>query len=269
MLVMLGMGLTLKLQDFQQILKMPRAVSVGVAAQYMIMPGLGWAIAKGLQLPTHFAVGLILVACCPGGTASNVVTFIARGDVALSVVMTLCSTILAIVLTPVLTMGLAGEYVAVDGTQLFWSTVQVVFIPLVLGISLNQWFPHAVGRILPVAPIISVLGICLICAGIFASNAAAIFTYGVLLVLAVFLLHGLGFLLGYYAARLAGYSAITARTISIEVGMQNSGLGIALARQAFSNPLTAVPAAISSLMHSLIGSLLAGIWRWQVKTYSS
>ncbi|BCX12679.1 MAG: transporter [Thermosynechococcus sp.] len=263
MIVMLGMGITLSWQEFQAVGLMPRTVALGFVGQYVIMPTAGWLVAQLYQLPTPFAVGLILVACCPGGTASNVVTFIARAHVALSVVMTLCSTLAAIILTPLLTKLLAGQYVEVNALQLFWGTVQVVLLPILVGLALNTKAPTLVKKMLPISPLISVLGICVICGGVFAASAKAILSHGLQLLAAIVSLHSLGFLGGYYLARAVGYSERTCRTIAIEVGMQNSGLGVALARQAFANPLTAVPCAISGVVHSLIGSLLAGFWRWQ------
>lgn len=261
--IMLGMGITLGLDDFKGVLKMPRAIAMGFAAQYSIMPFLGWSVAYALQLDTPFAVGLILVACCPGGTASNVVTYIAKANVPLSVLMTMCSTFGAIVMTPLLTKWLAGTLVPVDAWKLFLDTVQVVLLPVLAGIGLNHFFPRLVKTVLPVAPLISVLTIALICASIIGGSAAAVKTSGFVLLSAVFLLHAGGFWLGYLFARLFGYDRIVCRTVSIEVGMQNSGLGTVLARNNFADPLTAVPCAISATFHSVIGSFLAGIWRIQ------
>ena len=262
-LVMLGMGLTLEPADFKRIGTMPRPIAIGFVAQYTIMPGLGWGIAQALQLDGPFAVGLILVACCPGGTASNIVTYLARADVALSVVMTMCSTFAAVFMTPLLTSWLAGTWVKVDGWGLFTSTAQVVLLPLVLGLVLRRVAPRGVAAVLPAAPLASVLGVMLIVSSIVGANAPAIRASAGPLVLAVFLLHAGGFGLGYLLARLTGQTETTCRTISIEVGMQNSGLGVVLARQNFADPLTAVPCAISSVFHSVIGSLLAGGWRWR------
>jgi BASS family bile acid:Na+ symporter len=262
-IVMLGMGLTLTLDDFRRVLTMPRPVLLGFIAQYTIMPLMGWSVAKLLQLDTPFAVGLILVACCPGGTASNVVTFIAKADVALSVVMTMCSTFAAVAMTPLLTAWLAGTLVRVDGWGLFESTVKVVLAPVLIGVILNRLAPRAVARVMPLAPLVSVLGVALIVASIIGQNGGAIRTCAGGLLLAVFLVHAGGFALGYAAARLFGYPVRVARTVSIEVGMQNSGLGVVLARRHFADPLTAVPCAISSVFHSVIGSALAGWWRWR------
>jgi BASS family bile acid:Na+ symporter len=225
------------------------------------MPSCAWVIAHTLNLPVPYKVGLILVACCPGGTASNVVTYLARANVALSVLMTMCSTAVAIVLTPLLTGWLAGQYVPVNGWQLFVSMIKIVLLPLVLGISLHHLFPKAVRFVLPVGPLVAVVVIALICASIIGSNAAAVRESGLALLGAVFMLHGVAFASGYAFARLFGFENIVCRTVSIEVGMQNSGLATVLARAHFANPLTAIPCAISAVVHSVIGSLLAAFWR--------
>lgn len=260
--IMLGMGITLSVDDFKAVLKKPRAVAAGLVAQYLIMPLLGWSIARLLQLETALAVGLILVSCCPGGTASNVVTYLARANLAVSVLMTMCSTFAAILLTPLLTKWLAGTLVPVDAWGLFWSTVKIVLAPLIVGVGLNRYAPRLVKGILPVAPLISVLTITLICASIIGGSAEHLKRSGGTLLLAVFLLHAGGFGLGYLFARLLGYGVTDCRTVSIEVGMQNSGLGAALAKAHFANlPLAPVPCAVSATFHSVIGSILAGWWR--------
>jgi BASS family bile acid:Na+ symporter len=260
--IMLGMGVTLRVDDFKAVLQKPRAVAAGFVAQYLIMPFLGWSIARMLQLETGLALGLILVACCPGGTASNVVTYLARANVALSVLMTMCSTFGAIILTPLLTKWLAGTLVPVDAWGLFGSTIKIVLAPLVIGVALNRYAPRLVKVVLPVAPLVSVLTITLICASIIGGAAEQLKRSGGTLLLAVFLLHAGGFGLGYLFARLLGYNGTDCRTLSIEVGMQNSGLGAALARAHFANlPLAPVPCAVSATFHSVIGSILAGWWR--------
>ena len=260
--IMLGMGVTLSVADFKAVVKMPRAVAVGFFAQFLIMPGLAWTVAKGLRLPPDFAVGLILVGCCPGGTASNVVTYLARANVALSVLMTMCSTFAAVLMTPLLTKWLAGAYVEVSALRLFLDTVTVVLAPLILGLALNTFFPKVVKRVLPVAPLISVLAIVLVVASILADKAASVRESGGTLLLAVFLLHAGGFGLGWLFAWIFGYGESIRRTIAIEVGMQNSGLGAALAKNNFASlPLAPTPCAISAVFHSVIGSVLAGIWR--------
>ncbi|MGB9602101.1 MAG: bile acid:sodium symporter family protein [Verrucomicrobiia bacterium] len=264
--IMLGMGVTLDISDFKKVLKMPKAILSGFVAQYSIMPFLGWSIAHLLKLEPDFAVGLILVACCPGGTASNVVTYIARANVALSVLMTTCSTFGAIVMTPLLTKWLAGAYVPVDAMALFLDTVKVVLAPVCLGLILHHTIPKTVKFFLPVAPLISVITITLICASIIGQQSERILHSGGKLLLAVFLLHAGGFGLGYLFGVALGYDKIICRTISIEVGMQNSGLGTVLAIRNFPQmPSAPTPCAISATFHSVIGSFLAGIWRWQTE----
>jgi BASS family bile acid:Na+ symporter len=260
---MLGMGLTLTIDDFRSVGRMPKAVALGFVAQFTIMPLLGWSMARLFALETPFAVGLILVSCCPGGTASNVVTYLARANVCLSVVMTMCSTFAAVVMTPLLTSLLAGTLVQVDAWGLFMSTFQVVVLPVVLGLWLNRLTPRLVQRVQLGLPLVSVIVIALICASIIGGSAMAVKGAALRLLGAVFSLHAGGFALGYIVTRLTGWDRTVSRTISIEVGMQNSGLGVVLARRHFADPLTAVPCAISSVFHSVIGSVLAGWWRWR------
>jgi len=263
-IIMLGMGITLSIDDFKQALTMPRSLAMGLAAQFVLMPSSAWLIASALNLPDAYKVGLILVACCPGGTASNVVAYLARANVALSVLMTMCSTAAAILLTPLLTNWLAGQYVPVDGWQLFASMVKIVLLPIVLGVSLHHLFPRAVKYILPIGPLVAVIVIALICASIIGANTATVKESGLALLGAVVLLHSMGFASGYGFARLFGYHALVCRTVSIEVGMQNSGLATVLARSHFADPLTAIPCAISAVVHSVVGSILATIWRTKV-----
>ena len=260
-IIMLGMGLTLSLEDFKEILKRPLWVFVGVFLQYTIMPFLGWSLAYLFRLPNPLAVGLILVACCPGGTASNVVSYLARVDVPLSVTMTAISTLLAVLMTPVLAAWLAGSRIDVNAWGLFWSTVQVVILPVAIGIFLNRFMPKLTKQAIVFSPFVAVIFITLIVASIVGGGRAQIIKSGFRLVLAVFSLHAFGFLFGYVLSRLWIRQVIQARTISIEVGMQNSGLGVVLARQNFTDPLVAIPSAISSVFHSLIASLLAAYWR--------
>ncbi len=264
--IMLGMGITLTFDDFKRVMRMPRPIALGFFGQFLIMPFLGWAIAKGMNLPREFAIGLILVSCCPGGTASNVVTFLARANLPLSLLMTMCSTFGAIFLTPLLTAMYAIEYVSVDVMGLFLSTVQVVLLPLILGLAIHHFFPRLVNAVLDIAPLVSVVAIALICGSIIGGNVESVKAHGVSLATAIVLLHALGFLLGYLFAKLFGYDELIRRTVAIEVGMQNSGLGTVLAKNHFTDSMTgiclpAVPCAISATVHSIIGSILAAFWR--------
>jgi BASS family bile acid:Na+ symporter len=259
--VMLGMGITLGVEDFRRGLAMPRPIAAGFVAQFSLMPLLGWAIARLLALDAPLAAGLILVACCPGGTASNVVCYLARANVALSILMTTASTLGAVVMTPLLTAALAGAYVPVDALGLLRSTAQVVLLPVLAGLALHHAFPRAVDAVTPAAPLVSVAVVTLIVASIIGQSAAEVRTSGPVLLAAVLGLHVGGFALGWAFARLLGYDAAVSRTVSVEVGMQNSGLGVVLARQHFADPITALPCALSAVFHSVIGSLLAGLWR--------
>jgi BASS family bile acid:Na+ symporter len=225
------------------------------------MPVLGLSFGYLFNLPKEYAVGLSLVANCPGGTASNVICYIADLDVALSVTMTTVSTLAAVIMTPSLTSALAGNRLYVDTLGLFWSTVQVIIIPVALGLALRRWIPSATRKIIPVMPVIAVLMITLIVASIIGAGKEPIMTGGLTLFASVFSLHASGFLLGYVLSRIFRSTDIVAKTISVEVGMQNSGLGVVLARQNFASPLVAIPSAISSLFHSLIASVLAALWR--------
>lgn len=259
--VMLGMGVTLSVDDFRGALRTPGLVALGFVAQFTIMPLAGWSVARALALDPPLAAGLILVACCPGGTASNVVTYLARANVPLSILMTTCSTLGAVVMTPLLTAWLAGAYVPVDAFGLVLSTAQVVLLPVLIGIGLHHAAPRLVHTVLPVAPLVSVLVITLICASIIGQSAAEVRAAAPRLLAGVVALHAGGFALGYALPWALGQTTTANRTISIEVGMQNSGLGVVLARQHFADPVTALPCAMSAVCHSVVGSLLAGIWR--------
>ncbi|KAH7659641.1 bile acid:Na+ symporter BASS family protein [Dioscorea alata] len=260
-LTMLGMGMTLTLDDLKGALLMPKEIAAGFILQYTIMPLSGYFVSKMLKLPAHYAAGLILLGCCPGGTASNIVTYLARGNVALSVLMTAASTFAAVIMTPFLTSKLAGQFVTVDPIALFTSTVQVVLAPVIFGAILNQYCNNLVEFVSPVMPFIAVVTVAILCGGAIAQSASVILTSGLQVVFSVCLLHGFGFFLGYLFSRMMGIDVSSSRTISIEVGMQNSVLGLVLANQHFGNPLTAVPCAVASVVHSAYGSLLAGIWR--------
>ncbi|MFK7910694.1 MAG: bile acid:sodium symporter family protein [Akkermansiaceae bacterium] len=258
--IMLGMGLTLSVDDFKAVLRRPWVVGLGVAAQFVIMPLLGWSVATLFDLPPMLKLGLILVSCCPGGTASNVICYLARANVALSVLMTLCSTLAAIVMTPILTKMYASAILDVDAWAMFRSMVTIVLLPVIGGVILNQVFGKKLHGIKKISPVVSILVIVLIVGGVVGATKANIIAHAGGLLVAIFILHALGFLLGYGAGWLTKLAEGDRRTLSIEVGMQNSGLGSALAKQHFSL-LAATPCAISALYHCLIGSFLAAIWR--------
>lgn len=269
-IIMLAMGLTLTFADYARLRQLPRAVAIGVGLQFIVMPLSGWTIAQIMRLEQGLAVGLILVACCPGGTASNIVAYLARGNVALSVTMTMLSTLAAIALTPVLTGELAGAYVEIDRWNLLRNMVAIVLLPVIAGTMLNRIFPRAASAIGSVLPLVAIILVIWIVGGIVGGAKTHIAQHAGQLLLATFLLHMLGFGLGLGLARLAGLSGAQARTVSIEVGMQNSGLGSGLAKtpafaaqfaSAQQAALAPVPAAISAVWHVLIGSILASWWR--------
>ncbi len=265
-IIMLSMGLTLTARDFVRVLEIPRPVLLGVGLQYLIMPFLGFGLARFFELPVDFMIGLILVASCPGGTASNVVCFIARLNVPLSLTLTTCSTLLAVVMTPLLTTWLVevvskdllGTAIQVDTLGLLLNTLKVVILPVTAGVFLNHFFHEKVERITPYTPFLAVLSIVFIVDYILAAKKQSILESGGDLLLAVVTLHFFGFVLGHVLSRVLGVADQNARTISVEVGMQNSGLATELARTNFAAfQLATVPGAISALTHCILGSLFA------------
>lgn len=258
---MLGMGMTMTVDDFKGVLQSPKAVLIGVVAQFVVMPGLAYVLCKLFNLPPEIAVGVILVGCCPGGTASNVITYMAKGNVALSVACTSVSTLLAPVLTPAIFYLLASQWLKIDAASMFISILQVVLLPIVIGLILRTWLKRQVESYIQVMPLVSVIAIVAIVAAIIGGSKAAILQSG-LLILAVVILHnGLGYLLGFAAARFFKLPYADSKAIAVEVGMQNSGLGVALAAVHFAaSPITAVPSTIFSLWHNISGPALATYW---------
>lgn len=257
---MLGMGLTLTFDDFKRVLSAPQQIMTGVVLQYTVMPSLAFIISRVAQLPLDLTIGLCIVGACPGGTASNIVTYLAKADVPLSVAMTTASTVGAVVMTPLLTSLLLGTLVQVDALGLLASTLQVVLFPVLLGCALNQSFPRMVSRITPFSTLSAVLLVAFICGRVMADNSVSVMSAGVRLILGIFALHAGGFFLGYTVSKYGlGIPEKAARTNSIEVGMQNSALGAMLASQHFGqmHPMAAVPCAISACLHSTLGSILA------------
>lgn len=254
--VMFGMGMTLRIRDFKLVFQRPRDVFIGALAQFTIMPALAWLLAKGFGLPPELAAGVILVGTCPGGTSSNVMTYLARGDVALSVSMTMTTTILAPIVTPLLTWWLAGEWVEISLSAMMLSIVQVVILPIVLGIIINTFFEASVQKVVTLLPLISVTAIVLIVGGVVSVSSQRIMETGLLIMLVVMCHNLLGYGIGFLLAKLLHMNMAKAKAISIEVGMQNSGLATSLAMLHF-GATAAIPGAIFSVWHNISGSLAA------------
>jgi BASS family bile acid:Na+ symporter len=255
-IVMFGMGMTLKLADFKLVFQRPRDVFIGALAQFTIMPLLAYFLATAFGLPPELAAGVILVGTCPGGTSSNVMTYLARGDVALSVSMTMTTTVLAPIVTPLLTWWLAGAWVEISLAAMMMSIVQVVILPIVAGLIINSFFEAQVQKVVKVLPLVSVIAIVLIVGGVVAVSSQKIMETG-LLIMAVVMCHNLlGYGTGFLLAKALHMDIAKAKAISIEVGMQNSGLATSLAMLHF-GPAAAIPGAIFSVWHNISGSLAA------------
>ena len=261
---MFGMGMTLSVDDFKEVLKQPKKVAIGVLAQFTIMPLIAFGLAVGFKLPPEVAAGVILVGCCPGGTSSNVMTFLAKGNVALSVAITSCTTLLAPFVTPALILLLASKWLPVSAGAMFLSVVKIVLIPIILGLIAKMLFRKQVEHSVKAMPLVSVIAIVAIVAAVVSGSQQKIAETGLLILLVVILHNSLGYLLGYGVARLLKLDYADRKAIAIEVGMQNSGLGAALAAAHFS-PLAAVPSAIFSVWHNISGSLLATYWSKKLK----
>ncbi len=260
-IIMFGMGMTMTLGDFKSVLQSPKAVTIGVFAQFIVMPALAYLLCKLFNLPTEIAIGVILVGCCPGGTASNVITYMAKGNTALSVACTSVSTILAPILTPAIFYVLASQWIDINAMSMLKTILQVVLFPIVLGLLVRAILKNKVDHYIQVMPLISVVAIVAIVAAIIAGSKAQILESGLMILGVVILHNGLGLLLGFWAARIFKLPYTDCKAISIEVGMQNSGLGVALAAVHFAlSPITAVPSAIFSLWHNISGSALATYW---------
>jgi BASS family bile acid:Na+ symporter len=261
-LIMLGMGITLSVDSFLAVLKRPSVVLLGTLMQYTIMPLAAWIVCQVLKLPPDLAAGVILLGCCPGGTASNVISYLAKADVALSIVLTSVSTLIAFLATPFLTWVFIGQTVDVDVMGMLVSVVNVVIVPVVLGLAINYFFEKRINAVREVFPAISAAAIVIIIAVIIGTNSANLGKSGPLVLLAVILHNGLGLAGGYGVSKVLRFSETEARTIAIEVGMQNSGLSVALAIKHFT-ATAALPGAIFSIWHNLSGAFLAGHWSKQ------
>ncbi|ONI45372.1 sodium transporter [Candidatus Epulonipiscioides gigas] len=267
MIVMFGMGLTLKLEDFKLLFVRPKDVIIGCLAQFTIMPLLAYGLGIIFGLETALLAGVVLVGACPGGTSSNVITYLSKGDVALSVGITSVTTLLAPFLTPAITYALLQTTVSVDMMSMFISILQVVIIPITLGFVINKLFSTVTQKIVSVLPLISLVAICLIIAAVVSSNSERILSIG-FVVFAVVICHNiLGYLCGFGLGRALGLPVEKIKTLSIEVGMQNSGLATSLAATSFSHlAMATVPGAIFSVWHNISGAILANIYtRWKKK----
>lgn len=267
-LIMFGMGMTLSPQDFRIVFSRPKDVIIGCAAQFTVMPLLAWVLSWLFDLPPELALGVILVGCCPGGTASNVITYLAKGDLALSVGMTATSTVLAPLMTPLLTWLMAGKFVDVDAVAMLMSIVYVVIGPIAAGFLIQRYMPRFTRWAVAYLPAFSSLMIALLVAIIVGHNAGQLLKGGMVVVLVVILHNIGGFSLGYVLGRLLGLSDDKRKAISIEVGMQNSGLASSLATIHFAAyPMAVVPGAIFSVWHNVCGAFVAKLFasRWYSK----
>ena len=255
-IVMFGMGITLTFNDFSEVVKHPKSVIVGVVGQFVIMPAIAFALAKLFVLPTDLAIGVILVGACPGGTSSNVMTYLAKGNTALSVACTTISTLLAPLLTPIIFYVLASQWIDIDASAMFASVLKMVLFPLFLGLVIRALFKKQMAQISQTMPLVSVIAIVLILAAVVAGSKDKIIDSG-LLIFGVVVLHNcLGYLVVFLAAKALRLNNYDSKAIAIEVGMQNSGLGAALATAHF-NPIAAVPSAVFSFWHNVSGPILA------------
>ncbi|SFL58541.1 bile acid:Na+ symporter, BASS family [Gracilibacillus orientalis] len=261
-IIMFGMGLTLSTSDFKEAFKRPKEVAIGVVGQFMIMPLLAFALVTLLPVSTEVAVGVILVGCCPGGTSSNVMTYLSKGDTALSVSITAVSTILAPFLTPALIYLFASQWLEVSAGSLFVSIVQIVLVPIVLGLIVQALLKDKVEAGVKAIPLVSVIGIVAIVTAVVSVNHVQIAETGLIIFLIVVLHNALGYLVGYGLGKVMKMDPKQQKAVSIEVGMQNSGLGATLAAAHF-NPLSAVPSAIFSVWHNISGPIVATIFRKQ------
>tara|TARA_B110000879_G_scaffold69485_1_gene97132 strand:+ start:536 stop:1492 length:957 start_codon:yes stop_codon:yes gene_type:complete len=257
--VMFMMGLTLTKADIERIVKDPKPILVGVILQFVLMPVLALTFSKMFQLSNQLTIGMVLVGSCAGGTASNVVCYLAKGDVALSISMTMVSTLVGVIATPLLCAFYLSETVSVDRLALLFSLVQIVFIPVVLGFACKSFLNDLANRVETLIPTLSVLLILLIIAIVVALNADRLLDVGLITLIAVILHNLSGLAGGYTISRLIGLDIKQSQTVAIEVGMQNSGLGVALATEFFS-ATAALPGALFSVWHNISGSLLASVW---------
>ena len=267
-IVLFTMGTTLKADDFIKVFKNPKEISVGLAAQYIVMPLLAFALARIFSLDTALTVGLILVGTVPGGTASDVITFLAKGDVALSVSLTAFSTVISPVLTPLITLILIGNQIRFNPVEMFISILEIVIIPIILGLALNYRFPNFCEKLKEYLPALSSIVICIIIGGVIGANKEAILTSSAVIIVVIVIQYFLAMLVGFGIAYLAGIKKKQMITIAIEIAFQNSGLSTGLAKTHFPSLSQAtVPGALYSVWQNLAGSILAYIFRRIYKTF--
>lgn len=265
-IIMFGMGLTLTAADFKILATQPKAVLVGIVAQFAIMPATAWLLVKLFALPPEIAIGVILVGCCPGGTASNVITFLARGNVALSVGITSVTTLLAPIATPAVFYLLANQWIDISAAAMFWSIVKIVLLPVLGGVVLHTLFKRQTEAAADILPLVSVVSIVLIIAAVIGASKGKIIESGLLIFGVVVLHNSIGYLLGFFTAKFFRLPYDAQKTLAIEVGMQNSGLGAALAAAHFATmPVAAVPSALFSVWHNISGAVLASYWAGQAE----
>jgi bile acid:Na+ symporter, BASS family len=261
-LLMLSMGITLTPADFTRVAQQPAAVIVGFLLCYILCPALGWGLGKAFNLPVDLIAGIVLVGCINGGQASNLCTYIAKGDVALSVLMTTVTTIAGIFMTPLLCKSILGAVVPVDAVGIAVSCIQVVLAPIVVGMAANKYLPKVVEKVLPVTPLVGIISTCVLVASAVAQCAPAILGAGMTLPFPVMLLHLISGLAGYYIPKAMKFTETQCRTMAIETAMKSSAFGFLLAKLHFKQYATRVPSAVSVVWMALVGAVLAVVWRF-------
>lgn len=258
-IIMFGMGMTLKKEDFKEVFTRPKDVFIGVVCHYVIMPSIAYTLCLVFNLPKELAIGVILVGCCPSGTSSNVMCYLAKGDLALAVSIGAVSTILAPILMPGLILLLAGKWVSIPALKLFIEIVKIIVIPILLGVIMNSLLGEKVQKVTKALPLVSTISIILIVGGVVGANSKRLMTTS-LLIIVVVLIHNLaGYVLGYLSSKALGMGEAKRRAVTLEVGMQNSALGVSLA-MSFFTPAVAIPAVIFSVWLTISGSTVASFW---------
>jgi BASS family bile acid:Na+ symporter len=267
--ILFGMGMTLTFDDFARVLKMPKGVFVGFGLQYTVMPLMGFAFARAFGLRPEIAAGLILVGSCPGGVASNVITYIAGANVALSVTMTACSTLLSPLMTPFAMKVLAGTYVPVDAFDMMDTILRMIIVPLVAGLLINRYARRLAKKLVAVLPVVAMLSICIIIGITIALSRDDLLKVGFALFGASVCHNAAGFILGYFGARAIRMNTRDSKTVAIEVGMQNGGMATGLAIDVFKSEIVAMASAVFGPWSAVSGSGLASYWRRKMEQLNS